>query len=116
MLLRRLAGGDGEAGGELLPLVYEELHSLARSYMAGERREHTLQPTALINEAWMRMLGDEQVDWQNRAHFVGVAARAMRRVLIDHARRRDAQEARGGAVERLPSMRLSKCTNGAVRI
>ncbi len=96
-----MADGDAAAGTELLPLVYEELHALARSYMAAERREHTLQPTALIHEAWLRMGGGEPAGWQSRAHFVGVAARAMRRVLIDHARKRDARK-REGAAERLP--------------
>jgi RNA polymerase sigma factor (TIGR02999 family) len=106
LLLRRAAGGDAGAADELLPLVYDELRELAGRYMAAERAQHTLQPTALINEAWLRMLGErttgEQTPaWQNRAHFVGLAARAMRQVLIDHARRRDACK-RGGGEQRLP--------------
>jgi len=96
-----MAGGDSSAAVELLPLVYEELHDLARGYMAGEKRHHTLQPTALIHEAWLRMHGEQAPQWQNRSEFVAVAARAMRRVLIDHARRRDAQK-RSGSAERLP--------------
>ena len=100
-LLHRMAGGDARAAEELLPLVYAELHELARRYMSDERRQHTLQPTALIHEAWLRVQGDEQAPLQNRAQFVGVAARAMRRVLIDHARRRGADK-RGGLAQRAP--------------
>lgn len=91
--------GDAAAGEELFRLVYGELHDLARGYMAGERKEHTLQPTALVHEAWLRLVGTERPDWEGRGHFVGVAARAMRRILIDHARRRDAKK-RGGEAER----------------
>lgn len=101
LLLRRMSEGDRDAGDELLALVHDELHALARGYMAGERREHTLQPTALIHEAWIRLAGEGESDWQGRAHFVGVAARAMRRTLIDHARKRGARK-RDGAAERLP--------------
>ena len=101
LLLRRLDAGDEDAAGELLPLVYGELHDLARAYMARERMEHTLQPTALIHEAWMRLVGDETPEFVGRAHFIGVAARAMRRILIDHARRRKAEK-RGAGADKLP--------------
>lgn len=100
-LLQRLAEGDGEAGERLLPLVYDELYELARRYMAREKTHHTLQATALIHEAWIRLTHDESPQWSNREQFVGVAARAMRRVLVDHARRRDARK-RSGSAERLP--------------
>ena len=100
-LLKRMEAGDADAAGELLPLVYGELRGLALGYMAGERMEHTLQPTALIHEAWMRMVADKNPDFANRAHFVGVAARAMRRILIDHARKRKALK-RGSGAQRLP--------------
>ena len=99
VLLRRLAEGESEAAEELLPLLYTELHGLAAGYMANERRQHTLQPTALVNEAWLRLLGDRE-PWTSRAHFLGVAAQAMRRVLIDHARKREADK-RGGGRERV---------------
>jgi len=85
VLLHALRQGDRGAGDKLFPLVYSELHRLARAYMRRERPNHTLQPTALINEAYMR-LAQASVDWQNRAHFIGVAATAMRRILVDHAR------------------------------
>jgi len=94
LLLQALRHGDRAAGDKLLPLVYSELHRLARSYMRRERLNHTLQPTALINEAYMR-LANAPIDWQNRAHFIGVAANAMRRILVDHARAHMAA-ARGG--------------------
>jgi RNA polymerase sigma factor (TIGR02999 family) len=100
-LLARLASGDEAAGDALLPLVYDELYALARRYMAGEKVHHTLQATALVHEAWIRLSNDETPQWRNREQFVGVAARAMRRVLVDHARRRDARK-RSGAGERLP--------------
>lgn len=98
-LLRRVAAGDLQAEGELLPLVYAELHELAGALMAGERRQHTLQPTALVHEAWMRMRGGEDLREADRARFVGVAAKAMRRVLIDHARRRNAEKRSGGRAQ-----------------
>jgi RNA polymerase sigma-70 factor, ECF subfamily len=99
-LLERLNGGDRSALEQLFPLVYDELRRLARSYMRQERPGHTLQPTALVNEAFLRLVGQD-VAWQNRAHFLGVAAKVMRRVLVDHARARHADKRGGGAV-RLP--------------
>lgn len=99
VLLKAICAGDGRAEQELLPLVYQELHRLAQSYMRRERPDHTLQPTALIHEAYIRLAG-EKVDWQSRAHFLGVAAHVMRRVLVDHARAHKAA-VRGGDLKRV---------------
>lgn len=92
--------GDESALGALVPLLYEELRRLAASYLRKEREGHTLQPTALAHEAYIRLIDQHSVTWQNRAHFMGLAAQAMRRVLADHARRRGAQK-RGGDVVRV---------------
>jgi RNA polymerase sigma-70 factor (ECF subfamily) len=81
-----------------LPLVYEELRRLAAHYMRGERGDHTLQATALVNEAYLRLIEVQQVQWQNRAHFFAMAARLMRRILVDAARTRDYQKRGGGAL------------------
>jgi RNA polymerase sigma factor (TIGR02999 family) len=89
--------GDEAALGQLMPLVHGELLRLARNYMARERPGHTLQPTALVNEAYMRLVDWKNVRWQNRAHFFGVAAQMMRRILVDFARRRPALKRDGGA-------------------
>ncbi len=83
-----------------MSLVYDELHRLAAHYMGGERREHTLQPTALVNEAYLRLVDSSQVDWHGRRHFVAASAQAMRRILIDHARAR-ARAKRGGGWNRV---------------
>ena len=99
-VLERLNGGDRSALEQLFPLVYDELRRLARSYMRQERPGHTLQPTALVNEAFLRLVRQD-VAWQNRGHFLGVAATLMRRVLVDHARARHADK-RGAAAVRLP--------------
>lgn len=85
-LLERWSGGDRDALEELMPLVYDELRRLARNYLRRERPDHTLQPTALVNEAYMLMVDQRRARWQNRAQFVGVAAQMMRRILVDHAR------------------------------
>jgi RNA polymerase sigma-70 factor, ECF subfamily len=98
-LLKALRGGDREAGERLFPLVYAELHQVAAAYMRRERPDHTLQPTALINEAYLR-LTDASIDWQSRAHFIAVAATAMRRILVDHARGH-AAAVRGGNLRRV---------------
>jgi RNA polymerase sigma-70 factor (ECF subfamily) len=87
--------GDEAALEVLLPLVNQRLHRLAERYMAGERRGHLLQPTALVNEAWLRLIDWESVEWQDRAHFFGLAAQIMRRILVDYARARQ-REKRGG--------------------
>ena len=94
-LLVRWHEGDPAALDELMPLVYDELRRLAAHYMSNERRGHTLQTSALVNEAYMRLAGNEQIQWQNRAHFFAVAAQAMRRILVDHARRKHNKK-RGG--------------------
>ena len=97
-MLSSMQDGDPKAVEELLPLVYEELRRLAAAKMARENAGQTLQPTALVHEAWLRLGGDEQPSWQNRAHFFRAAAEAMRRILIDRARRRKAQRHGGGQV------------------
>jgi RNA polymerase sigma factor (TIGR02999 family) len=99
-LLVQLTDGDGAAMDELLPLVYAELRRLAASYLRRERSDHTLQPTALVHEAYLRMVDQTQVRWQNRAHFFGVAAQMMRRILVDHARSQHAEK-RGGDAQKL---------------
>jgi RNA polymerase sigma-70 factor (ECF subfamily) len=89
-LLLSWSGGDRSALDRMLPLVYEELHRLAALYLSRERVDHTLQPTALVNEAYLRLIDQRQVDWRNRAQFLGVAANMMRRILMNHARDRNA--------------------------
>lgn len=89
--------GDAKAAEELPPLVYAELRRLAAHKMAGEPAGHTLQPTALVHEAWLRLGGSHQEAWQNRAHFFTAAAEAMRRILVDHARQKKSQKRGGGA-------------------
>ena len=94
-LLKAMHAGDPAAADRLLPLVYSELHRLAQAYMRRERPDHTLQATALINEAYLRLAG-EDIDWNNRAHFIGLAAHVMRQVLVDYARRHHAERRAGG--------------------
>jgi RNA polymerase sigma-70 factor, ECF subfamily len=96
-LLRRWAHGDRVALNELMPLIYRELHKLAKRQMTRQEPHHTLQTTAIINEAYLKLAGNSDKDWDNRAHFFGVAAKAMRHVLVDHARTRRAAK-RGGEV------------------
>jgi len=86
VLLGQLTQGDGGAASKLIPLVYGELRRLAGGYMRRERSDHTLQPTALVHEAYLKLVEQRSVDWQGRAHFFGIAAQMMRRILIDHAR------------------------------
>jgi RNA polymerase sigma factor (TIGR02999 family) len=97
VILQRLDQGDPHAADELLPLVYEELRKLAAHKMARESPGQTLQATALVHEAWLRLGGDDQPAWQNRAHFFAAAAEAMRRILVDNARRKNCQRHGGGA-------------------
>lgn len=99
-LLFRYGRGEPQALEKLLPLVYQELRQLAKSYMRRENSAHTLQPTALVHEAFFKLIDQKETDWQNRAHFFGVAAQLMRRILIDHARSRQAAK-RGGAGPKL---------------
>lgn len=96
-LLSAIDSGDPRAAEELLPLVYEELRRLAAHRLAGEQRQYTLQPTALVHEAWLKMCGPEQREWNGRQHFFAAAAEAMRRILVDRARRRLAAKRGGGA-------------------
>jgi RNA polymerase sigma factor (TIGR02999 family) len=96
-LLQAWSAGDEKALEKLTPLVYQELHRAARRYMAGERLEHTLQATALINEVYLRLIDAKRMDWQNRAHFFAVCAQLMRRILTDFARSRRYQKRGGGA-------------------
>jgi len=98
-LLHQMRAGDPKAADHLLPLVYDELHKVARRYMRRERADHTLQATALINEAYLKLMHDD-VDWSSRAHFIGVAANVMRRVLVDYARAHKAEH-RGGAMQKV---------------
>ena len=94
-LLRAWSDGDTSALERLTPIVYDELHRLARRYMRGERPGHSLQTTALVNEAYMRLVGYERMQWQNRAHFFAVSAQLMRRILVEHARRHNLKRGRG---------------------
>ena len=99
-ILHEWSDGDADAPARLMPLVYNELRRQARSYLAKERGSHTLQPTALVHEAYLRLVDQTRISWQNRAHFFGIAANMMRRILVDHARAH-ASEKRGGAAIRL---------------
>ena len=87
LLLEQATKGDQEAMSRLVPLVYDELHRMAASFLRRERPDHTLQPTALVHEAYLKLIQQHEANWQNRAQFFGVAAQLMRRILIDHARR-----------------------------
>jgi RNA polymerase sigma factor (TIGR02999 family) len=100
LILQRIDGGDPAAAAQILPLVYDELRKLAAAKMAREAAGQTLQPTALVHEAWLRLGGEAQPNWRNRAHFFAAAAEAMRRILIEHARRRQAVR-HGGGLEKL---------------
>jgi RNA polymerase sigma factor (TIGR02999 family) len=97
-LLSRWAKGDQQALEDLTPIVYTELRLLAASYLRKERQGHTLQPTALVNEAYLRLVDQRSPNWQNRSHFFGVAARLMRQILVDHARRKNAGKRAGAMV------------------
>jgi RNA polymerase sigma-70 factor (ECF subfamily) len=96
-LLAEWREGNQSALDELYPLVYDELHRLARRYMSRERKDHTLQTTALINEAYVRLVDQKNVNWANRSHFFAISAQIMRRILIDHARRHAYAKRGGGA-------------------
>ena len=99
-LLDRWTRGDNAAFEELVPLVYQDLRRVARRCLAGQRVDHTLQSTALVHEAYLRLVGRDRADWQNRQHFLAVAAQAMRHILVDHARKRRAAK-RGAASVKL---------------
>jgi RNA polymerase sigma factor (TIGR02999 family) len=100
-LLGQLAKGNDAAASKLIPIVYDELRRLAAGYMRHERKDHTLQPTALVHEAYLKLIQQRAVDWQGRAHFFGIAAQVMRRILIDHARGH-LRDKRGGGVIPVP--------------
>jgi len=95
-LLKEWSTGDSAALDQLIPIVYDELRAVAARYLRRERQGHTLQPTALVNEAYLRLIDQNQVQWQNRAHFVGVAAQMMRRILVDHAKNHNRVKRGGG--------------------
>ena len=97
-LLRDWAGGDEQARDELVPIVYRTLHRLAEHYLLNEHQAPTLQPTALVHEAYMRLVDDSPQQWNSRGHFYGVAAHLMRQILVDHARRRLSKKRGGGAL------------------
>ena len=100
-MLLELTDGNEEVVNQILPHIYDELRRLASSYLRRERSNHTLQPTALVHEAYMKLIDQSRVKWQNRAHFFGIAAQVMRRILMDHARKHTAEK-RGGDAELLP--------------
>ena len=97
LLLRNVRRGDRDAVDRLLPLVYAELRRIAGGYLRSERTGHTLQPTALVHEAYLRLVDQRDVEWESRAHFVAIAAQTMRRILVDHARARAASKRSGGS-------------------
>jgi RNA polymerase sigma factor (TIGR02999 family) len=109
-ILERVEQGDPKAAEELLPLVYEELRKLAARQMAQEPPGHTLQATALVHEAWLRLVGAPHQDWNSRNHFFMAAAQAMRRILIERARQK-ARRKRGGDQQRVPLQELELATN-----
>ena len=100
-MLIELTDGNSADVNQILPHIYDELRKLAGSYLRRERSDHTLQPTALVHEAYMKLIDQKQVKWQNRAHFFGIAAQVMRRILMDHARKHKAEK-RGGEADKLP--------------
>ena len=110
-LLRRVGEGDAAAAEALFPLVYEDMRGVARGQFVRERANHTLQPTAVVHEAYMRLVDQKQSTWKDRAHFLAIAARVMRQVLIDHARRKNAKKRAGEhapvTIERVPDMQGS---------
>jgi RNA polymerase sigma factor (TIGR02999 family) len=99
-ILEQIAAGDEKAVDELLPVLYQELKKLANHHLEKERPDHTLQPTALVHEAYLKMADQDRVEWKNKAQFMAIASRVMRRILVDHARGRAAKK-RGGDVQRI---------------
>src|SRR5207245_1636916 len=100
LLLNEISGGNQNAAAALVSLLYDELHESAARYLQHERRDHTLQATALVHEAYLRLVDQKNVEWKNRSHFVGVAAQLMRRILVDYARSHQAIK-RGGSVPKI---------------
>lgn len=110
VLLESLGQGDERAADRLLPVVYEELRRLAAAQMAQQRKDHTLQATALVHEAYLRLVGSSEGSWENRAHFFRTAAEAMRQILIEHARKRSSQKRGGGTLQRVELQDLNLAT------
>lgn len=106
-LLVKWSQGDESALEKLTPIVYDQLRHLAARYMSEERADHTLQATALVNETFLKLLGVKNVEWKSRLHFIGIAARVMRRLLVDHAREHQRQK-RGGGMYKLPLSRAER--------
>lgn len=100
-MLHQWSSGKADVMNELLPLIYDELHKRAAAYLRRERPNHTLQPTALVHEAYLKLIDQRKDNWESRSHFFAIAAQAMRRILVDHAKNRHRQK-RGGSVEDLP--------------
>ena|SRR5438876_708086 len=113
-LLTQWAKGDRQALDDLTPLVYKELRQLAASNLRKERQGHTLQPTALVHEAYLRLVDQKNPSWQNRSHFFGVAARLMRQILVDHARRRNAEKRAGLTVSLDEAVSFQQERNGDI--
>lgn len=111
-LLMQVAGGEGCAAGELLPLVYDELRALASAYFRGERASHTMQPTALVHEAYMRLVDQTSIKWNSRNQFFVVAAKAMRNILVDHARAKGRSK-RGGDWQRVSLSGAARAEGGS---
>ncbi len=109
-LLTRWSNGDQAALDKLMPMVYSELRRLASNYLRRERRDHTLQPTALVNEAYLKLIDQKAAKWQNRAQFYGIAAQLMRRILVDHARQHKAAKRGGSDQQRLSITSAEKIT------
>ncbi len=109
-LLQAWNAGDPEAPEQVLPLVYDELRAIARGYSRRERRDHTLQATAIVHEAYVRLVEDDGIRWRGRDHFVGMAARLMRHVLVDHARHNKAAK-RGGGASKVPLVEADALTH-----
>ena len=115
-LLRDWSRGDQSALDKLIPLVYDELRRLAHKHMRREKAGHVLQTSALVNEAYLRLAGESQVQWQNRAHFFGIAARLMRRILVDDARRRSFDKRGGSRIQVSLSEALSVAQEQAANV
>lgn len=111
-LLEDWSGGDESALEKLTPHVYDELRRLAAHYLKNERADHTLQATALVHEAYLRLLDLKHISWQNRAHFIGVTANLMRKILVDHARRRNAEKRGGGGEAKISLSRAENFLTG----
>ena len=110
-LLAAWSDGDNDAFNQLMPLVYDELHQMAHRYLRRERSDHTLQTTALVNEAYLKMVGQKEQHWQSRAHFFAVAANVMRQILVDYARAQN-RARRGGATQQVPLDEALIVSNG----